>query len=147
MRKLTKQEERRKAKYPTTATFMYYNANPKGKITSDCVIRALSCGLNKDYNEVLDELVAMQKKTGLMLNDKALYEKYLKKLGYEKQLQPRRVDGTKYTGNEFAKFMKGVVIARIGGHHITVIKYGQIMDTWNCGNKCVGNYWHIKGDI
>lgn len=144
MRELTTSEKKRKKKYPDTEVFHWFNANPKGKITTDCVIRALSVGLQKDYYEVIDELIALQKKTGLMINDKALYTKYLKQLGYEKQKQPRKSDNTKYTGAEFAKIINGNCIAHIGGHHLVAIIDHKIIDIWNSSHKCIGNYWQIK---
>ena len=38
-------EERRRIKHPNTSAFVYYNANPKNKITTDCFICVLSVGM------------------------------------------------------------------------------------------------------
>lgn len=136
----------RKDKYKDTETFTYYNANPKNRITGDCVIRAISTGLNKDYNETLTELYNYQLKTGYMLNDKKCYQKYLDALGYYKEKQPKKEDNTKYTGYEFCKYIAKPnkrYIANIGGHHIVAIVNKKILDIWDSSNKSIGNYWEI----
>ena len=49
----------RREKYPETNTFTYYNANPKGKITCDCVLRAVCTALNEPYNDVMKEMFGL----------------------------------------------------------------------------------------
>jgi hypothetical protein len=152
-------EEKRRAKYPDTDTFCYYNANPKNKVTTDCVIRALCTGMQKPYNEVVMELAQMQIDTGYDDGDSTLIAKYLAKHGWVKCKQPRKYDGTKYTGKEFCKklqhssyleeidvfpnaeFDSEHIIANIGGHHIVAIVEGQVYDIWNSTYKCIGNIW------
>lgn len=147
--------EKRQQKYPDTDYFTYYNANPKGKITTDCVARALSLGLNKPYNEVVMELAQLQCKTGLDNGDAKLYGKYLKSLGWEKLKQPKHIDGTKYTGIDFCKSLqknnykfpgiidmsKKCLICNIGSHHIVCIKDNKIHDIWNCSKGKIGKIW------
>ena len=95
-----------------------------------------------------------------MPNEKAVYEKYLNNLGWTKHKQPRATtyaDGRKqgslkYTVDELIYKLNGDKL--IGGgpthiivsvaNHLTCLEYDkgyQITDTWNCGYKCVGNYW------
>lgn len=56
---------KRQEKYPETSTFHYYNANPKNRITTDCVIRAITTALEQDYNKTVMEMAEMQCKTGI----------------------------------------------------------------------------------
>ena len=150
--------EKRRAKYPDTDTFHYHNENPKGKITTDCVVRALARGMNKPYNEVVLELARMQVETGYDDGDPVLIDKYLKSYGWTKCKQPRKDDNTKYTGKEFCRklshpiysdelnlyslpFNWHRVIANIGGHHIVAIVEGQVNDIWNSTGGCIGNVW------
>lgn len=146
-----------------TETFMFYNRNPKNKNTNDCVIRAISTALDKDYNETLIEMAELSCKTGYMLNDKKGIDKYLSNKGWIKQKQPRKSDNKKYTGQEWCKWLSinykngelGNIICNIGGHHIVAIKPTfsedgfncryKVHDTWNSTYKCVGNYW-VKGN-
>ena len=151
-------------KYPETDSFIYYNANPKNRITPDCWLRAICTGLDQDYNETLKEMVDIHLKTGYEMSSKQAIDKYLTSKGWVKCKQPKKFDGTKYTGEQFCKYMsindatasQGNIIANIGGHHMVAIKptfYGdgincryKIHDIWNSSYKCIGNYY-IKSTL
>ena len=134
----------RQEKYPETRTFHYYNANPKNRITTDCVIRAISTATDIPYNRVVMEMAELQCKTGYDDGDAKLYEVYLKQCGFVKHKQPRKADNTKYTGKEFCLRLakRGVrYIANIGGHHVVAIVGGKVNDIWDSTDGCIGNYW------
>ena len=133
----------RQEKYPETSTFHYYNANPKNRITTDCVVRAITTALQQDYNKIVMELAEMQCKTGYDDGDVKLYDKYLQSKGWTKHKQPRKPDGTKYTGKEFCKRARRYerYIANIGGHHVVAIVNGKVNDIWDSTEGCIGNYW------
>ena len=135
---------KREEKYPDTATFRYYNANPKNRITTDCVVRAICTALEMPYNQVVMELAQMQCETGYDDGDKKLFGKYLESKGWVKHKQPRKADNTKYTGTEFCKQLAKKdknYVANIGGNHIVAITKGKVNDIWNSTGKCIGNYW------
>jgi hypothetical protein len=150
-------EQKRKLKYPNTECFHYHNANPKGKITTDCVIRAICTVLNKSYNEVLMEMAELQCKTGLDMSENKCIDKYMQQNGWVRVKQPRKEDNTKYTGKEFCRtlmhpiyceelnipinFEINRVLAHIGGHHIVAIMSGQVWDHWNSTNGTIGQVW------
>lgn len=145
----------RQEKYPDTNTFHFYNANPKGKYTTDCVIRAISTATQIPYKDVLKGLYDVAIKTGYHIDDKKCYERYLNQLGWVKCKQPRNYDGTKYTGKQFCRKLLNYdcdfgdgndfnirrIIANIGGHHIVAIVEGQVYDIWDSTDGCIGNYW------
>ena len=147
----------RKDKFPETLTFHYHNANPHNRITGDCAFRAISTGLNQDYNKTVMEMAEMMCKTGYALNDSKGESRYLESKGWEKKKQCKKPDGKKYTGSEFCKFLakqrqigcfdRDRIIAHIGGHHIVAIcwveKAGtyKVYDTWNSTSGCIGNWW------
>ena len=143
-----------------TKYFHFYNANPKGKRASDCVVRAISKATGKDWDSVLDDLIVFSHKYKVMPNEKACYGKYLESIGFSKENQPKYEDLngmiTKYTGEEFCDFLNrkskatGVVysvVAHIGTHHIVAIMFDEeeqtykVFDTWNSSKKIIGNYW------
>ena len=148
----------REQKYPETGSFHYYNANPKNRITGDCVFRAFTLGLDQDYNTTVMEMAELMCKTGYAMNDKKGESKYLETKGWIKCKQPKKADGTKYTGREFCALLNNDpsmigkrVIAHIGGHHMVCIKevndrqgFFKVHDIWNSTSRCIGNYW-IKG--
>jgi len=137
---------KRHEKYPDTKTFHYYNANPKGKLTCDCVVRAICTALNEPYEKVLKEMFEISIKTGYEYTDKKCVEKYLESKGWEKHKQPRKANNTKYTGKEFcerARYDENYV-ANIGGNHIVAVVKCKVYDTWDSTDGCIGNYWRKK---
>lgn len=148
---------RRQGKYPNTKTFQFFNANPKGRYTTDCVIRAISTAADIPYKKVVMEMAEMQCKTGYDRSESKLIDMYLSSKGYVKYKQPRKLDGRKYTGAEFCdvlrhrEFVDGImlndrIIANIGGHHIVAIMDGKVWDIWNSTGGCIGNYW-VKENV
>lgn len=138
----------RQEKYKDTKTFHFYNANPKGKYTGDCVIRAISTAIQKPYEQVYRELLEVALKTGYSIASKECYSKYLEKQGWKKCNQPRKADNTKYTGEEWCKLVQQYtfnypdkIVAHIGGNHIVAIINGKVWDTWDSTDGCIGNYW------
>lgn len=137
---------KRTEKYPETATFHFYNANPKNRYGGDCVIRAISAALEQSWDETVKELTAVGIKYGLVCNDEKCYKKYLKQKGWIQHPQPRFSDNKKYTGKEFCDFLKRFknnksIIAHIGTGHIVAIIDNKVNDIWDCTNFCIGNYW------
>ena len=61
--------EKRKQKYPDTDYFHFHNANPKGKMTTDCVVRAITVALDQPWEQTIREMVEMSIKTGYMLDE------------------------------------------------------------------------------
>ena len=94
---------KRQEKYPETPTFHYHNANPHNRVTTDCVIRAESVALGIPYEQVVTENAQLQCKTGFSGDDTKGVTKYMELKGWNKQPQPRKDDGTKYTVREFCQ--------------------------------------------
>ena len=156
----------RKDKYPETDTFRYYNANPHNRITGDCVARAIALATEIDYNEVVRLMADYQIKTGFDPRYGSHIDGFMKTLGWVKHKQPKKADGTKYTGDEFCDELNvgffgfdgnpeviypSRVMANIGGHHTVAIietkdprtastQY-KVHDIWNSTDGCIGNYW------
>lgn len=155
---------KREEKYPETSTFMYFNANPKHRVTGDCWLRAVCTGLGEDYNKVLKEMCDVHLKTGYEMSCDRAVDMYLASKGWVKHRQPRKDDNTKYTGEDFCHWLSvnypngrlGNVICNIGGHHMVAIKptnHGdgincryKVLDIWNSTRGCIGNYW-TKGVV
>ena len=139
---------KREDKYPETEWFHLFNANPKKRVTGDCTFRAICTALEKPWETVVMEMAEVSCRTGYAINDKKGIERYLKEQGWIKMPQPKKANGTKYTGKQFCKNINRFglgktlrVIANIGGHHIVAIVDGKVWDTWDSTDGCVGNYW------
>jgi len=155
---------RREKKYPETSTFVFYNRNPKGKFTGDCLIRALSTALDIEYERVLFELAYLSSESGYSIGDNKTISEYMQYKGWRRCKQPRRKNGKKLTGDEFCKWLSknyeqgeiGNVVCNIGGHHIVAIKptnHGKgincrykVHDIWDSSDGCVGTVW-CKEDL
>lgn len=126
-----------------TKYFHYYNANPKGIRAGDCAIRALSLALNQTWEDTLQGLTAVALKCKRSPTETTTIAKYLNQKGWRKELQPKHLDGTMYTGKQFidARLKNPVIICKIGPHHISVIYGGRFYDTWDPSDYTVGNYW------
>ncbi|MBO5371758.1 MAG: hypothetical protein J6A75_03455 [Lachnospiraceae bacterium] len=140
-----------------TSCFTYFNANPKDKRSSDCVVRAISYASGISWDSVLDDLVVFAHKYKEMPSDAKCFSKYLEYIGFEKKKQPRKMDNTKYTGKEFCELLNKKykdskcgfsydIVANIGGHHIVAIRLDsdnkyKVFDIWDCTDKTIGNYW------
>lgn len=125
--------------------FLKYNNNPKQNKTNDCVIRSIALATGKSWEAVYMDLAQLGCKKGLMPNDNKNWQAYLKKLGYEKQRMPRKLDNKRYTLEEFIDEIahKNWTYIISIAKHLTVVKDRTLYDTWNCSHKCVGNYWII----
>lgn len=129
---------------PDTDTFHWSNVNPKGRRTGDCVIRAIAAFLNQSWEDTYRELAEFGIKHATAMNCPEAYIPYLRSKGYEKQKQPRTVWGSKYTGKEFCcQIAKpGACYVITMANHLTFVGPDcRIHDIWDCGEKCVGNYW------
>lgn len=139
---------RRQDKYPDTKTFHYFNANPHNRITTDCVVRAIATAVIWDdsYNEVIRQAAHFWIQTGFDPFDGNLgMGKFLESIGFRKNRQPRKPDGTKYTGKEFCEqIAEGRIVANLGGNHTVAIINGRVYDTWDSTDGCIGNYWSYR---
>lgn len=141
---------KRQEKYPDTSTFHYYNANPKNRVTGDCVIRAICTACEVPYNQVVMDLAKIQCETGYDQCTNQGIDLLMKQYGWIKMRQLRKSDNTKLTGKEFCEHLKGLyidnkpvkrLVMNIGGHHMSCIINYKIWDIWDCSDGCVGNYW------
>lgn len=147
---------KREQRYPETSTFHLHNANPKGRITGDCRIRALTEVTGIPYNQIVMDLAKLQIETGYDQTAHQGISILMERYGWTKHKQPRKPDNTKYTAKEFCKVIQkgvpkdGIVIrdkifCNCGGNHETAIINGKVWDIWNCTEGCIGNYWTKEG--
>lgn len=124
--------------------FSKHNQNPKGWKTGDCVVRAISYATGKTWQEVFQDLCQIGAKKCRMPDDPKVYETYLDEQGWEKHPQPRRANGKKFTVEELIDLTNwnynGTLIMTVA-NHMTVADGIELIDTWDCSYKTVGNYW------
>ena len=138
----------KRKKLADTDTYHFYNANPKGITNAgDCTDRAISLATGIRWEVVVLTEALWIVKYGRKCCDGKDTDSLLQEFGnWVKHPMPKHQDGTKYQIWELAselKKEKNPVIVSCA-NHLTVIKGGKIWDTWNCGWKCVGNYWTLR---
>ena len=130
-----------------TATYHYYNANPKGLYTGDCRYRAYALANNLSWEVTVVTVALWSAKTGKVDYDAKTTDEVLQVFGHwEKQKEPKHSDGTKFTVEQLAKKLKNnpnPIIVFIN-NHVTCIKEGKVWDIWDCSKEYVRSYW-IKG--
>ena len=121
------------------ARYKFMNVNPLGKIEEDCVCRAISLALDKDYYEIQEKLHLVGELFDCEFLCVCCY-KYLLDEVYDLQ----RIEEVKgMTVREFANyFPKGTYIVRVEGHCTCVID-NDIMDIWDCRKEFVDIVWKV----
>lgn len=122
--------------------FRRCNMNPKNIKAGDCVIRALALADDyEDYLRVYKELFEIGYKKCRMPNDKRVYEKWLQDHGWVKEKMPKKWTGKRYTLQEWIDENPDMTFVASIASHLTFVQEGELIDTWNCSYKCIGNYW------
>lgn len=121
--------------------FEYSNPHPDEKMVGDCVKRAITHTSEMDYKEVGRELNRYKKITKTKkFNEDKNWIKYI-----EKELGWKKLSG--YHNMKLAEFAKthqtGTYLITTR-KHLTTIKDGKILDTWNPGFKAIGKVWKVK---
>ena len=125
--------------------FRFYNANPKNKLSAgDCVVRAISFASGLDWDTVYTGLCEIGMNMKMMPNDRKVFDKYLEDIGFVKRKTPKNAYGCRYTVEQLARHNPNMLTILSTSNHLTAIKDGKVVDTWDCGFKCVGNYWVKK---
>lgn len=118
--------------------FVYYNINPDGESTGDCVIRAISLALGMDYYDAIYNLLKSSNYFNCDMLVKECYSNMLDDLGFAKYY------GNGRTVKEVAEdFYHDKLLIRIDGH-LTCALYGDIYDTWNPSGEIVDIFWVIS---
>lgn len=123
--------------------FREYNAHPKGLLTNDCVVRAISTATNTDYLECRRDLNRKKRELGFnnYKKTKFLY-KYLD--NYLRLIIKIGPDKKRLKGYEFTTINpKGTFILKMR-NHITVCIDGVILDTWDCTPLSIYTAWKIE---
>ena len=114
----------------------YYNANPKGFLIDDCVLRSISVAEGISWKECQEKLSSLANKEAMLLNDVIFVEKYLDKRYPRKCYKNMRV-------GEFARICpKGHFLVTMDGH-ITAIIDNIIVDTFDCSKRIMKCCWQI----
>lgn len=127
--------------------FRYYNCNPYCLHTDDCVIRAITAGTGKSWEEVVSDLSQYMIKYGYMINTPETYSVYLKDNGWVYHKAPVKRGGASMTIGEFAKKFNGHAIVHVDNNHVTYLADGKIWDLWDPSDHIIGEYWIPQDEL
>ena len=116
--------------------YIYYNANPEHKIIGDCVVRAMTLALHKNYNAVINMLVENSKYFNCDIIVKDCYKNLL--LSYE-MIKPYN----KTVEEISEQYKNNILLIRID-QHLTCSMYGDIYDIWDTSKEIVDVFWIIR---
>lgn len=123
--------------------YVFCNPNPKGKITDDCVIRAISIAEGKSWDDIYIELMVNGYIDKDMANANYLWGKYLVDKGYKPNILFNLCYGC-YTLRDFCKdHKKGTHVVGTGTHAVCVIN-GDYYDTWDSGDVAPVYYFSME---
>ena len=140
-----------------TNYFHFYNTNPKGRKTTDCVVRALATVLSQSWQQTYKDLFDIGIRSCRPPEDLWVIDKYLESRGAIRINQPKQRDDTKFTGKEICHLIQNRCFIsnedinlsnynffiNIGLCHCSCIIDGKINDIRYCSCDKVGKMWAI----
>ena len=123
--------------------YSYYNPNPVGRFTRDCVPRAISKALNTDWEtaSVLVDNAAIN--MGDMPSSNSVWGAVLRQNGFYRASIPDECPDC-YTAEDFCNdHQKGIFVLGFGDHVATVVD-GVIYDSWDSSLESPQYYWYKK---
>jgi hypothetical protein len=121
--------------------YQYHNPHPDNKDVGDCVKRAITICSGLEYQTVQKELNRYKKIT----NAKKFSENKNWLPYVEKVLKWKKLTGfNNLKVGEFAKtHPTGTYLISVR-KHLTTVKDGKVLDTWNCSFKAINKIWQIN---
>lgn len=125
--------------------FIFTNPNPTGKLTGDCVIRAISIALNATWEQTYMDLCLKGLSMCDLPNANSVWGAYLKEKGFERYAIPNTCPDC-YTIRDFTiDNPTGTYVLATGTHIVSVID-GDIYDSWDSSNEIPTFYFHKEDE-
>ena len=120
--------------------YVYFNPNPLGKHTGDCVIQALCKVLNQTWEETFIGLSEISLLIYETIESNATWSLYLRENGFSQHTIPNTCPLC-YTVEDFClDHPYGTYVLGTGTHAVAVVD-GDIYSTWNCSSEIVITYY------
>lgn len=117
--------------------YIYYDANPSGSPTGDCVIRAIATITRRPWRDIHWDLAILSNQRCKMMDDNVIWHEYLKNLGfkiYAIQDPCMRVKDF-CNAHPYGEYILGT------GRHVVAVIDGDYYDAWDSGNEFPVFYW------
>lgn len=124
--------------------YVFYNPNPLGLLTGDCVIRALTKALDETWDSVYISLSLHGHKMCDWGSNNAVWDDYLRSVGFARMVIPDTCPDC-YTVERFAKEHPDGKYILSTGSHVVVVENGDYYDTWDSGQE-IPMYYYQRRD-
>lgn len=116
--------------------YRHYNANPLNNNTADCTVRAISTAEENTWDETYRKLSRLAQRQGVIFDDINFIEDYLDKR------YPRQCHYSMTVGEFMEEYPRGTYLVTMQGH-ITCIKDGILIDTFDCRDRKMWCCWKV----
>lgn len=120
--------------------YIFSNPNPEKNLVGDCVIRAISIVMGREWEDVYIDVVLQ----GFMMKDMPssnyVWGSYLHRMGYRRTVIPNTCPDC-YTVKDFCEDNPQGTFILATGTHVIAVKDGNYFDTWDSGNEIPIYYW------
>jgi hypothetical protein len=124
--------------------YTYYNPNPVGRMTIDCVPRAIAKALDTDWESASVLLANAAIKMGSIPNANDTWGAVLRQNGFYREGLPKTCDPDCYKAEDFCNdHQEGIYVLGFGNHVATVVD-GVIYDTWDSSREVPQYFWYRK---
>ena len=124
-------------------TWVYANPNPCRSEEPDCVVRAIAVATGKTWDRVHLDLCLLSHEECTMPSVNWLWEKYLRRCGFEKFL-PEETCPACVTVREFCRrYPEGTYVIGTGNHAVCV-RDGDWYDSWDSGDERLSFFMRRK---
>ena len=120
--------------------YINYNPNPRRKLVGDCVIRAISKTLNKEWEDTYLEIVMKGYMMYDMPSSNDVWGTYLHENGFKRYVIPDTCPDC-YTVNQFCLDNPDLTGILATGTHVIAVCDGNYFDTWDSGDEIPIYYW------
>lgn len=125
-------------------SYVFFNPNPHQLIVGDCVIRAISRLLDKDWDTTYAMVSLQGFKSKDMPSSNNIWGECLTENGFVPEMVLCQYSKPPCTVRQFADaHSTGRFLLFIGGHVVTVVN-GNYYDTWDSGDEVPLFYWKEK---
>ena len=125
-------------------SWQFYNPNPYGKYTGDCVVRALTLAFGKSWDDVCLDLSEFGFKNKTMPSVNETWTAFLRKSNFTRYIIPDSCPDC-YTVRDFCEdHPQGTYILATESHVIACLD-GDYYDAWDSGSKIPIYYFKKEG--
>lgn len=119
------------------------NPNPLGKVTGDCVVRAIAIATDQSWRRTYRELCQMGEILGDLPNANRVWGTYLKEKGAKQFLLPESCPECITVRAFCDRYPEGVYVIGTGEHAVAVID-GDWYDSFDSGEATPTYFWRVK---